>query len=116
MRLLKKAEKIEPVSRQEFEALAAQLESFKAIATLAVAAIGFAMNSAPSTPDANPRRRLEKIAGVSNLDASEQKALAVFLKALDAARKNEFAREFAEAQESTKPRRPESFLPMSWRG
>lgn len=116
MGLLKKTEKTEHVTRQEFEALSAQLESFKTITALAVAAVGFAMKAAPGYPDANPRTRLEKLAAVAGLEAQESAELRSLLKVLDRASRTESQREFAEAQERTRPRRGEDYRPMSWRG
>lgn len=117
MNLLKKTtEKIEPVSREEFEALSAELESFKEIATLAIAAVEIASKAGPGMPDASPRKRFEALADASDLDPAERAELGAFLKRLDSASRVESQREFREAQERTKPRRPESFRPPSWRG
>lgn len=105
MGLLKKTEKTEHVSRKEFEAHAAQLESFKTITALAVAAIGFAMKAGPGMPDADPRTRLEKLSAAAGLEPQESAEMRNLFKALDRASRIESQREFAAAAWGTRTRR-----------
>ena len=109
MGLLKKTEKAEPVAREEFEKLAAQLETFKATTALMFAAITIAAKASPGTPDANPRRRLVKLANAADLEPTEVAETNALLKRLDHAGDIESRREFAENQESTRPKRAEDF-------
>jgi hypothetical protein len=105
MGLLKlKTEKTEPVSRQEFEALAAQLESFKTITALLFAAVTFAAKAGPGTPDANPIRRLELHEPVAGLEPGEQALLRSLTKKLDRMSRAESQREMDESAERTRPR------------
>jgi hypothetical protein len=108
--------KDEYVTRAEFEALAAQLESFKTIAAIAVAAIELAMKSPPGYPDANPRTRLEKLAAVAGLEPQECAELTSFFALMKRMDRAESRREFAKAQERTRPKRGEDYRPPSWRG
>ncbi len=116
MGLLKRAENTEPVSRQEFDALAAQIEAVKALVGYAFAAVEFASKAGPGMPDASPRGRLEKLAAFMGLEPAESAELKSFLKRLDAAGRIESKREFAEAQASTRPRTGADFRVPSWRG
>lgn len=104
------------VTRQEFEALAAQLESFKAVAAIAFAAINVAANAGAGMPDAVPRKRLELLAAAADLEPGENAEFKSFTKRLDVLRRVESAREFREAQARALPRRGEDFKPPSWRG
>jgi hypothetical protein len=113
MGLLKKTENSEHVTREEFEALSAQLESFKAIAALAFAAVDLALNGSPGMPDSSPRRRLQLLAAAADLEPQESAQLQDLLQALDRAGKVESKRQFAESAERARPRR--DWVP-SWRG
>jgi hypothetical protein len=117
MGLLKpKTEKTDHVSRQELDALAAQLDSFRTISTIAVAAIGLAIKGSPGLPDSNPRTRLEKLVAAVDLDSAERATLKEFFKLLDKMDTAESARQFAEAAERARPKRGEEYRVPSWRG
>ena len=109
MRLLKP--RTERVTRQEFETLSAQLESFQAITAIAIAAVEVAAKAGPGTPAAAPRTRLEKLAAAADLDSAESAALKSFLKRLDSLARIESRREFRENEARTRSLCADDFMP-----
>ncbi len=72
--------------------------------SIAIAAVDAASKAGPGLPDANPRRRFEKLAAAADLEPA---SLRGFLKLLDKAGKAESEREFrggAGAAHSVAPR------------
>ena len=116
MGFLKKTEKTEPVTHQAFVALSAQLESFKAITALAIAAVKAASQGGPGLPSANPRTRFEKLAAAADLEPAESAELKSFLKRLDALERVESRRAMEEEQWKSRPRRGEDIRPLNWSG
>jgi hypothetical protein len=113
---LKNVAASQPVTRQEFDALTAQLHSFRTIASVALAAVGMALQGSPGLPDANFRTRLGLLAAAADLDSQARTELQALFKLLAGLDKVESARQMEETRRRSAPRTFENSRIPSWRG